>query len=229
VAAAEAAAADEDWLDYGLQQQQQQQQQRQRRSKEWSWSVLGVAFSVADGSAYYVPLTRKIPGVVEAAGDPRRVGSSERMKQLWQGLRDIFCNSCRKDGSTGPASSSNSIAAVAAAADACAVAVHAVVDPVLAAAATTGQMRDVDLSSICPAAAAADAWGFGSSSSSGSPMAASYGLKSQLAALASPPAASGFAGFVVEAPVVDVRVAAWLLAPDDKSTEEDGKGAAGRR
>jgi hypothetical protein len=237
VAAAAAAADDDDWLTDGLPlQQQQQQQQRLRRSKEWSWAVLGVAFSVADGCAYYVPLTRKIPGVVEAAGDPVRVGSSERMKQLWQGLADIFCSS--KGSSRGPAGSSNSssIAAVAAAAQACSAAVDALVDPVLAAGDVTGQVKTVDLSNVCPPAAAADAWGFGSTSLNSSSRSrscvstgASYGLKSQLAALASPPAASGFAGFVVDGPVVDVRVASWLLAPDDKATEEDTKGAGGRR
>jgi hypothetical protein len=243
-AVAAAAAADDDWLTDGVPVHQQQQQQ-QRRSKQWSWSVLGVAFSVADGCAYYVPLTRKIPGVVEAAGDPLRVGSSERLKQLWQGLADVFCSSSRGDsrgGSRGPADTSNSssrdasIAAVAAAACACTAAVDSLVDPALAAAATTAQFSDVNLTNICPPAAAADAWGFcttslpnSSSSSSCVSLGATYGLKSQLAALASPPAASGFGGFVVDAAVVDVRIAAWLLQPDDKSSEEDTRGAAGRR
>ncbi|KAF6252881.1 hypothetical protein COO60DRAFT_1704095 [Scenedesmus sp. NREL 46B-D3] len=229
--AAAAAAADDEWLLEELRQQQQGQQQRQHRSKEWSWSVLGVAFSVADACAYYVPLTRKIPGVVEAAGDPRRVGSSERLRQLWQGLADIFTSS--KDSGSGLAGSS-SIAAVAAASNACTAAVDALVAPAIAAAATTGRMQEVDLSRVCPPVAAAEAWGFGSSnlnssSSTCASLGASYGLKSQLAALASPPPASGFAGFVVDAPVVDVRIAAWLLQPDDKGTEEGGKGPCGRR
>jgi hypothetical protein len=57
-----------------------------------------------------------------------------------------------------------------------------------------------------------------------------YGLKQQLKYLAQPPAASGFRGFVVSEPVVDVRVAAWMLCSDSKTTEEDQwEGKNGRR
>jgi hypothetical protein len=57
-----------------------------------------------------------------------------------------------------------------------------------------------------------------------------YGLKQQLKYLAQPPAASGLRGFVVSGPVVDVRVAAWMLCSDSKTTEEDKwEGKNGRR
>jgi hypothetical protein len=58
------------------------------------------------------------------------------------------------------------------------------------------------------------------------PVKATYALKAQLQALASPPAGSGLQGFVMHAPLVDVRIAAWLLHPDDKTCEEDRWGPA---
>jgi hypothetical protein len=62
------------------------------------------------------------------------------------------------------------------------------------------------------------------------PVRVTYGLKQQLKYLAQPPARSGLRGFVVSDPVVDVRVASWMLCSDSKSVEEDKwEGKNGRR
>jgi hypothetical protein len=46
------------------------------------------------------------------------------------------------------------------------------------------------------------------------PVAVTFGLKSALKLLCDPPAASGLPGLQLQGPVVDVRVAAWLLDPE---------------
>jgi hypothetical protein len=62
------------------------------------------------------------------------------------------------------------------------------------------------------------------------PVRVTYGLKQQLKYLAQPPAESGLRGFVVSGPVVDVRVASWMLCSDSTATEEDKwEGKNGRR
>jgi hypothetical protein len=203
--------------------QQQQQQQL------WSWSVLGVAFSVADSCAFYVPLTRQLKAssssgtdlgvaasvaAATAAGDAMRVGTGKRLRQLWEGLSTIFTSS--SSSSTGssiytpgqqqrPDKSVSAVAAAARAVAAAAAAADAAGKPVLAASSP---------------AAAADIW------MTPGPVKATYALKTQLQMLASPPVASGLQGFVVGEPLVDVRIAAWLLHPDDKTCEEDRWGSA---
>jgi hypothetical protein len=203
----------------GAQQQQQQQL--------WSWSVLGVAFSVADSCAFYVPLTRQLKAsssssmdasvaanvaAATAAGDAMRVGTGKRLRQLWEGLTTIFTSSsstgrsintpgqqqCSDKSVSAAAAAARAVAAAAAAADAAG-------KPVLAASSP---------------AAAADIW------MTPGPVKATYALKTQLQMLASPPVASGLQGFVVGQPLVDVRIAAWLLHPDDKTCEEDRWGSA---
>ena len=57
------------------------------------------------------------------------------------------------------------------------------------------------------------------------PVAVTYGLKAQLAALADPPAGSGLPGLLVgHEPLLDVRLAAWVLDPDNADCEEDSWG-----
>jgi hypothetical protein len=206
---------------------QQQQQQL------WSWSVLGVAFSVADSCTFYVPLTRQLktsssssstdPGAAAnaaaaaGAGDAMRMGTGKRLKQLWEGLTTIFTSnssSSRAAGTSTPGQQQQqqqhdkSVPAVAAAARA------------VAAAAAAAEAAGKPILGVLSPAAAADIW------MAPGPVKATYALKSQLQALASPPAASGLRGFVLGEPLVDVRLAAWLLHPDDKTCEEDRWGPA---
>jgi hypothetical protein len=201
-------------------QQQQQQQQL------WGWSVLGVAFSVADSCAFYVPLTRQLKvsssssmdagvaanvAAATAAGDAVRVGTGKRLRQLWEGLTNIFTSSSSSSSINTPGQqqcSNKSVSAVAAAARA-----------VAAAAAAADAAGKPVLAASSPAAAA-DIW------MTPGPVKATYALKTQLQMLASPPVASGLQGFVVGQPLVDVRIAAWLLHPDDKTCEEDRWGSA---
>jgi hypothetical protein len=52
------------------------------------------------------------------------------------------------------------------------------------------------------------------------PVRVTFGLKSALLLLSDPPAASGLPGLQLGGPIVDVRVAAWLLNPGSKAVEE---------
>ncbi|KAF6260746.1 hypothetical protein COO60DRAFT_857223 [Scenedesmus sp. NREL 46B-D3] len=188
-----------------------------RQQQLWSWSVLGVAFSVADGCAFYVPLTRQLkaggassvdPGAAanaaaaSAAGDAMRVGTGKRLRQLWDGLSAIFAASSSRSSTSTPGEQQQhqdtSVRAVAAAAQAAGKPLLGAYSP----------------------AAAAGIW------MTPGPVAATYALKAQLQALASPPVLSGLRGFVLRESLVDVRIAAWLLHPDDKTCEEDRWGAA---
>jgi hypothetical protein len=212
------------------------QQQQQQQHQLWSWSVLGVAFSVADSCAFYVPLTRQLEagssssvdaGVAAnvasaaVAGDAMRVGTGKRLQQLWDGLATIFTSSSSSSsGSAGSNTSTpgqqqqqqqrsdKSVPAVAAAARA------------VAAAAAAADAAGKPMLAASTPAAAADIW------LSPGPVKATYALKAQLQMLASPPVASGLQGFVLGEPLVDVRIAAWLLHADDKTCEEDRWGAA---
>jgi len=102
-----------DEADKQLEQQQQQQ---------WSWPLLGVAFSVEDGQAFYVPLTSKTKGssagnssssssshsAASGCSNNTSLGStnthngsiSKHLLLLWDGLRTIFTHCSAVDGSS---------------------------------------------------------------------------------------------------------------------------------
>lgn len=183
------AAAQSDSLH--LLDEEEQTQQGPQQQHVWRWSVLGVAFSMGDNEAYYVPLlssgkSSKAAGLTDVT---QRSSTSPRLHQLWEGIRRIFtANSSPSAGRAG------GIPAIRAAGDA--------INAALAAVPEAGAPLAV------PAEAAPKQW------LDPGPVKVTYALKHQLALLAQPPAASGLRGFVMAEPLVDVRLAAWLLEPD---------------
>jgi hypothetical protein len=180
-------------------------------SSLWRWDVLGVAFSVADGSAFYVPLCFGRPGQDMAV---RRGSCRALLQQLWAGLQAIFAA-----GGAEPPQQQPQVGGPTQG--------HYLPDRVV----------ELAQAARAAAAAAADARAAGDDTSSGCcgggmtdaearpwvsplPVRVTLGLKDALKLLHDPPAASGLPGLRVVAPVVDVRVAAWLLAPENGSTAE---------
>jgi hypothetical protein len=188
--------------------------------QQWEWSVLGVAFSVADGEAFYVPLTRTlkkgaagyVPNIAACGADAKRVGTGERLQDLWQGLARVFGSAVSANGGQHDSLLSQARAGA-----------HRVTTVVDAAYKQAAWER-AGVSAPPPPCCSPVEWlGAGHG-----PVAVTYGLKAQLAALADPPAGSGLPGLLIgHEPLLDVRLAAWVLDPDNKRTQEAGTAESG--
>lgn len=208
------------------QKKKQQQEQQQHdgpaaaaaaatRTGEWRWDVLGVAFSIADGSAFYVPLYWSERSEEKAV----RQGPCPLVtRQMWAGLQAIFAgSSAAQQGVDDGGNSSNSSSSVPGsylrsrmpqvAADAAAVGFARQT------AAGRQHERDADLNNTL-AAAHQQSW------LSPGPLRVTYALKPMLKLLGDPPAASGLEGLQFGEPVVDVRVAGWMLSCEDRAAGE---------
>jgi hypothetical protein len=177
----------------------------QPQKQQWRWSVMGVAFSVADGSAFYVPLTSSSKGGSSSAPTVR-MGTSSRVKQLWAGLLAIFNSSssgaAAEQQQQQPGGDMRSRLLLLAA--------HAASSE---SAPTSGGVKREGQQAVLGSSSAAW-WG------APGPIRVSFALKPQLALLAQPPAASGLHGLCLSEPFVDVRVALWMLNPDAANVEE---------
>jgi hypothetical protein len=200
-------------------------------STRWRWGVLGVSFSAADGCAWYVPL---YVGRGARADMAVRHGTSPWVvQQMWAGLQAIFAGSGDGAGGGDTSSSSSStpgtyihsrvlqVAEAARAADAATAAV---------AASSAVKPDSVDDSNAAAAAAAATAAQAAAACGPGSwlsppPVRVTFALKTLLKLLYDPPAASGLPGLQLLGPVVDVRVAAWVLSPETPGVVEPVEGA----
>jgi hypothetical protein len=180
-------------------------------STQWRWDVLGAAFSTSDGSAFYVPLYVSGSGVSRSKDITVRRGSSPAvLQQMWAGLQAIFSSSSQQQQQqqqeaalecTPGAYLQSRVAELAASARA----------------AADGSGRGSDAAQANSAAAAVAA---NSSWLTPAPVAVTFGAKQALKLLSDPPAASGLPGLRLCGSLVDVRVAAWLLAPEASVVEE---------
>lgn len=167
------------------------------KTSAWRWSVLGVAFSTAEGCAWYVPVTTgDVPGDVAM-----RSATSSRLRAVWDGLRTIFGS---RGVSTGGAAAGADCGSSSKAFASCTKV------PAVAAAAAA----------CTPGALAAATATDNATWLSPRPVKVTYALKSQLLMLANPPADSDLMGISVQGCVIDVRIAAWLLSPDCGKVQE---------
>jgi hypothetical protein len=180
-------------------------------STQWRWDVLGAAFSTADGSAFYVPLYVGGGGVGPSKGIAvRRGGSPDVLQRMWTGLKAIFSSSSPQQQQQQQQQEAvpdcipgtylqSRVAELAAAARS----------------AADGSGSGSDTAHATSASAAAD-----SSWLTPAPVAVTFGAKQALKLLSDPPAASRLPGLRLCGSLVDVRVAAWLLAPEASVVEE---------
>eukprot|EP00879_Flechtneria_rotunda_P023988 GHRR01025408.1.p1 GENE.GHRR01025408.1~~GHRR01025408.1.p1 ORF type:complete len:1019 (+),score=450.04 GHRR01025408.1:299-3355(+) len=204
---------DVDWLtgSYG---RQGEEKGHPEQKQSWSWSVLGVAFSLGKQGTFYVPLTSFHSGSSgNTATAAQRAGTSERLLQLWSGLKTVF--------SQGHSSTGDRVAAVAAAAAAAEAAAKAGATNAAAASmsATSAPKPVLHKAALIPTTQ----WLLPQ------PVRTTFALKQQLALLANPPPPSGLQGINIADPVIDVRLAAWLLDPDAKLMEETAWGELGQK